>query len=207
MEEKESETLRKILKVSADEFLEYGFRGASLRAIVKKAGVTTGAFYGYFKSKEELFDALVKKNSDYLIELYKSVLFDFEKLSFDEQKKKIDNYSKFGLEQMFSYVWDHKESFRLILKSSAGTRYEHYIQDLAQLDTESNRQFNKILESQGIYIKHLDPLVERLLMTGMFTSLFNIIFEDITKEKALWTLNQMHEFFKAGGNCLMEAHN
>ena len=34
------------------EFLDKGFQGASLRQIVKNAGVTTGAFYGYFSSKE-----------------------------------------------------------------------------------------------------------------------------------------------------------
>lgn len=41
------------------EFLEKGFKSASLRNIVKAVGLTTGAFYGYYKSKEELFDALV----------------------------------------------------------------------------------------------------------------------------------------------------
>ncbi|MBQ2481666.1 MAG: TetR family transcriptional regulator, partial [Treponema sp.] len=64
MQNEESVTLEKILEVARAEFLEKGFRGASLREVVKKAGVTTGAFYGYFKSKEELFDALVKKHDE-----------------------------------------------------------------------------------------------------------------------------------------------
>ena len=33
-----------------EEFSEKGFQGASLRQIVKQAGVTTGSFYGYFSS-------------------------------------------------------------------------------------------------------------------------------------------------------------
>lgn len=41
------------------EFMEKGFQAASLRNIVKTAGVTTGAFYGYYNSKEELFSAVV----------------------------------------------------------------------------------------------------------------------------------------------------
>ena len=40
-----------------------GFKDASLRNIVKEAGLTTGAFYGYFNNKEELFNALVKDYS------------------------------------------------------------------------------------------------------------------------------------------------
>jgi len=34
--------------------LEKDFNSASLRNIVKTAGVTTGAFYGYFSGKEAL---------------------------------------------------------------------------------------------------------------------------------------------------------
>ena len=59
MSETEKTTLERILSAAMREFLEKGYQSASLRNIVKTAGVTTGAFYGYFKSKEELFGALV----------------------------------------------------------------------------------------------------------------------------------------------------
>ena len=45
----ESATQQKILEAAKQEFLEKGFQGASLRNIVKTAGVTTGAFYGCFR--------------------------------------------------------------------------------------------------------------------------------------------------------------
>ena len=50
LESKAPDTLEKIQQTALDEFLEKGFLGASLRQIVKHAGVTTGAFYGYFSS-------------------------------------------------------------------------------------------------------------------------------------------------------------
>ena len=52
MEERTTATLEKIQEAALTEFLDKGFQGASLRQIVKNAGVTTGAFYGYFSSKE-----------------------------------------------------------------------------------------------------------------------------------------------------------
>lgn len=55
-------TLEHIHIAAKKEFLEKGFRSASLRIIVKSAGVTTGAFYGYYSSKEELFAALVDEH-------------------------------------------------------------------------------------------------------------------------------------------------
>ena len=46
MEEKSTATLENIQEAALTEFLDKGFLGASLRQIVKNAGVTTGAFYG-----------------------------------------------------------------------------------------------------------------------------------------------------------------
>ena len=37
-----------------DEFDAESYRGVSLRKIVKMAGVTTGAFYGYYDSKGDM---------------------------------------------------------------------------------------------------------------------------------------------------------
>ena len=71
MSEAERTTLRSIFDAAKAEFLEKGFRGASLRNIVKTANVTTGAFYGYFNSKEELFDAIVGEQADYAMSAYK----------------------------------------------------------------------------------------------------------------------------------------
>ena len=63
MEDKSSATLENILHAALEEFSDKGFLGASLRQIVKKAGVTTGAFYGYFSSKEALFAAIVEPHA------------------------------------------------------------------------------------------------------------------------------------------------
>ena len=63
MEEKHNATLARIRQAAMQEFLDKGFQGASLRQIVKNAGVTTGAFYGYFSSKEALFNALVEPHA------------------------------------------------------------------------------------------------------------------------------------------------
>ena len=66
MNKKEQTTLNRIFSAALQEFLEKGYQSASLRNIVKMAGVTTGAFYGYYKSKEELFEALVGKHGSLL---------------------------------------------------------------------------------------------------------------------------------------------
>ena len=59
MDERTSHTLENIQQAALDEFSEKGFLGASLRQIVNNAGVTTGAFDGYFSRKEALFASIV----------------------------------------------------------------------------------------------------------------------------------------------------
>lgn len=202
-EEKENDTLTKILSVAQEEFLAMGFRGASLRALVKKAGVTTGAFYGYFKSKEELFDALVKEQADYIMGIYDGVLAEFERLPPEQQQASMDSYSSTGLQKMFDYAWEHKNAFRLILKSADGTRYENFIQDLAQKDMDSTENFYRMLESRGRKVERIDPMIEQLVITGTFSSFFTLILRDLSRSEAERGLSQLFRFYRGGWNSLM----
>ena len=54
-----TETQKKILEIGKREFLEKGFKDASLNRIVAEAGFTKGAFYGYYPDKAALFEDLV----------------------------------------------------------------------------------------------------------------------------------------------------
>ena len=60
MTEQQPTTLERIHQAARAEFREKGFPSASLRSIVKSLGMTTGAFYGYYPSKEALYEALAE---------------------------------------------------------------------------------------------------------------------------------------------------
>lgn len=47
-----------ILDAARAVFGEMGFEGASVRDIIRRTDLSVGAFYNYFRSKEEVFDAL-----------------------------------------------------------------------------------------------------------------------------------------------------
>ena len=49
----------KITKAAFDEFMEFGFQKASIRKIADRAGVTPGAVYTRYDSKDDLFCSLV----------------------------------------------------------------------------------------------------------------------------------------------------
>lgn len=55
------ETRTKLLDAAVEVFAEAGLQGASVLAICSRAGFTRGAFYSNFRSKEQLFLALLER--------------------------------------------------------------------------------------------------------------------------------------------------
>ena len=47
-----------ILDAAREVFSEMGFEAATVRDIIRRTGLSVGAFYNYYRSKEEVFDAL-----------------------------------------------------------------------------------------------------------------------------------------------------
>ena len=89
--------------------MEYGFKSASLRQIVKTAGVTLGAFYGYYDSKEELFEALVGEQYNHMMTCYRKAQIDFANLPPDEQPRRMSEISGECMHDMLLYAYDHLE--------------------------------------------------------------------------------------------------
>ena len=56
--DRKAQTRRALLDAAVEEFGRHGFRGARVESIAAAAGVTTGALYTHFRSKEDLFLAV-----------------------------------------------------------------------------------------------------------------------------------------------------
>lgn len=203
MSENEKTTLQSILAAAKAEFLEKGFRGASLRNIVKTANVTTGAFYGYYKSKEELFDALVGEQADYMMFVYKKAQEDFEKLPPEEQPVKMGEISGKCMEEMLDYTYENLDEFKLILQCSEGTRYESFIHDMVEVEINATHKFNEVLKSLGIESKLMNPQLEHILVSGMFAAYFEMVIHEMPKRQAKEYLKDLRAFYTAGWQKIM----
>ncbi|GMX63519.1 TetR/AcrR family transcriptional regulator [Paenibacillus elgii] len=67
---------QEILTVAGELFRHHGYAGTTVEAIIQKAGVAKGTFYYYFKSKEQILDALVHELVDRLCETYQQIADD-----------------------------------------------------------------------------------------------------------------------------------
>ena len=191
-------TLQKIHSIALQEFLERGFRGASLREIVKKAGVTTGAFYGYYKSKEELFDALVKPHADHLRGIFDRTMEEFRAVPKSEWARVMSDFSARGMNEMFDYASDYRDAFRLILCSSEGTKFENYIHEITEAEIDMTHKFYETISAQGFRPRSLNPTLEHMLISGMFSAFFELLIHDIPKDEGKKCVKELYDFYQSG---------
>ena len=198
MEEKSSDTLEKIQQAALEEFSEKGFLGASLRQIVKNAGVTTGAVYGYFSSKEALFASLVEPHAAALMGRFMEAQTGFAELPEQEQPAHMGEASGDYVDWMVDYICEHREPVNLLLCRAEGTSYEHFVHNMVEVEVEYTLKYMEVLRRLGKDIPQLDQSLCHIIASGMFNGLFEIVIHDMPREQAHRDVTQFRTFYTAG---------
>ena len=118
MEKSENAVRSRLLEAGKEEFRDRGFLKASLRAICKKADVTTGALYFFFESKAALFEEIVEET----VEDLKRIMGDFT-----DQEKQLhpEEYDRILME----FIWENRDIAKILIEGAEGTRYENFRED------------------------------------------------------------------------------
>lgn len=186
-----------LLEAGKQEFLSKGFQGASLRSIAASLGVTTGAIYRYYSDKEALFDALVAEPAREMEERYRKLQMEFAGMPF---KLQMETLPEIPNEQswMMGYLYDHFDAFKLIACCSAGTRYEHYIDILIDIETNSGRALIEKMEEAGMKVRPIDDELIHMLSSALFYGMFETVRHDMPREKAMSYMKSLVDFYSAG---------
>ena len=205
MEETTATTLEKIQDAAMEEFLDKGFLGASLRQIVKNAGVTTGAFYGYFSSKEALFASIVEPHAKALMGRFMEAQTSFAELPEEQQPSHMGVESSHCVHWMVDYICQHREPVKLLLTRSEGTSYEHFVHNMVEVEVEYTLQYMEVLRHLGKDIPTLDKSLCHIIASGMMSGIFEIVVHDMPREQALRDVDHLRDFYTAGWLKLMGA--
>jgi len=197
-------TQEKILESGKRIFLEKGFKSAPLRKIVKEAGYTLGAFYGYYKTKEELFYALTDEAAEGLKRIMGSMSKEIEKLPPERMIFDIMERYYEKLPEIADYIYSHKDEMILLIKCSAGTKYEGFFESFG----ESNKRFIKMgvemAKSVGITIHGLETDTFELLMRSYSEIMAKIIVEGRDREQVFRMMKDVGAVFRNGMLSIME---
>lgn len=200
----ETNTKERLLKSGMRLFLKNGFRNAPLRRIVADAGVTTGAFYGYFKNKEELFDTLVGKTANGVTKLMGNILKEIESIPVEVRLFRLGEIYVRRIPPAVDYVLRHKDEMRLLLACSEGTKYE----DLFDKVCRDNVGF---IES-GVSgaggkapLRPVDPMTLTIMISGYFSMFDKMILDDIDRDVIINSMTKIAKVYVNGLMALMLA--
>ena len=199
MVESSSATLEKIQQAALTEFLDKGFLSASLRQIVKNAGVTTGAFYGYFSCKEALFASIVEPHAAALMGRFMEAQTSFAGRPEAEQPEHMGEDSESCLDWMVDYICQNREPVKLLLCRAEGTGYESFVHNMVEVEVEYTLRYMEVLRRLGRRVPTLSRSLCHIIASGMFNGLFEVVIHDMPYEQALRDVKQLRAFYTAGG--------
>ena len=185
-----SSTQQQFLNLGKTEFLEHGFKGASLRQIVKQAGFTLGAFYGYYQSKEELFDALVKETADYIIVYIQGIYDEVKAYPPKERTEHMMECFAKRLPEAVDYLLEHREELQLLLMKAEGTRYENFSETMAAIS-------EKNVGENILWISRHD-MTFRLLIHAYYRMLIQVVLSGEDRENILKAMMDIQSLYYYG---------
>ncbi len=185
----------RITEAARKEFLEYGYNDASLRRIAANAGIQVSGLYTHFPNKEEMFASLVEPVITGFYELYHTIENEY----FGTIDQVDQNYEWEGDDEavrLMRFVYDNLEDFKLLIMCSQGTKYEDFVHEVAKLEEEVTARYMDELKANGCDIKDVDPMEMHLLTSAYVEAVFQPVFHNLDRDKAMHYAHTLQEFFR-----------
>lgn len=193
----------KILACAKEEFLEKGYSEASLRTIAAKADTTTGSIYSRFRDKEGLFGAIVEPAVDGLIQIFLKIQKEFHAVKAEDQPRLMEKYVSSSMDEMLDYVYDRFEEFQLLLDASYGTRYQDFVEQLVEIETEYTYKYmeaTKFLQDGSEITEEFVHITAR----AMFDSMFEVVRHRMDRETARKYIHMLEQYHYGGWGALIK---
>lgn len=124
MGKKGDDTRKRILDTAQHLILSHGYSGTSVDLLIRQLGMTKGAFFHHFKSKNELARTLIQRYSDEGIDLFQGAL------------TRARTYSDDPLQQLLILIRQYEEIFEGLSEPYDGCLLAAYAYEFHQFDED-----------------------------------------------------------------------
>ncbi|USQ95151.1 TetR/AcrR family transcriptional regulator [Caulobacter sp. RL271] len=138
-----------ILDAAREVFGELGYDAATVRDIIRRTGLASGTFYNYYKSKEEVFDALADDGARRFRPLLR------------EQSEKATDFESFlrgAILAYFDFLAVEQESWRLNRPAGEQIPHARATPEIVAVFDEVREAFARVLEHEHTPKVDLDYL-------------------------------------------------
>ena len=172
----------KILHAAQTEFLENGYENASMRKIAAAAGVTIGAIYTRYATKDALFCGVVQPLIDRIAQAFASIRSTYYETQPDIQIRQMAHSMDTESACILHLLFDDYDRAVLLLCRSTGSSLESFF------DTIIERKIQEtVVFFRQSNVPHPSEQVLRLLIGGQFHMYAQIIHDgyDLAQAKEL----------------------
>ncbi|WP_437769374.1 TetR/AcrR family transcriptional regulator [Sorangium sp. So ce281] len=158
-----------LLRAAEAAFTERGLAAARVEDITERAGVSKGAFYLHFQSKDDCFKQIVETFIARLADCVEPppIVFEAERASVNEYFKRVLAHDLDVLE----FCWQNRALLRMMLAGGGGTPYAYLIDEFAQRVARQVEGRVRYAIDIGLYRCDLEPSVIAALISGAFDRL------------------------------------
>jgi AcrR family transcriptional regulator len=158
-----------LLRVAEAVFAERGLSGARVEDITARAGVSKGAFYLHFQSKEDCFKQIVE---GFLARLAGSIDPPTDLLSGGAEAagdllERVHAHDTAVLE----FCWQNRALLSMMLVGGGGAPYAYLVDELAARVARQAEQWLRHGMHVGVYRRDIDPAVIAVLISGAYDRL------------------------------------
>ncbi len=188
----------RVLECAKEEFLKNGYKDASLRIIAVNANTTTGSIYTRFGDKEGLFSALVEPVVEGMLQMFCHTQEVFHSFDKETQRSTMPQYSSKSMDQLLSYMYEHFDTFQLLLDSSYGTKYHHFLDEMVRIEVEYTYQYMEVIGCESIKRGVVTEDFLHIITTTYFEGVFEVVRHNMQQDEAEKYINMLRIYHMAG---------
>lgn len=192
----------KIIDAAYSEFLEKGYRGASLRKIAEKAGVTVGAIQIRYKTKDALFGSLLAPFLSEIEKTFQDTRMEYWQHPAEERLSYMETSMRMESEAILKLIFDHYNDAILLLCRSEGSDLAGCFDQIVERKVRESEAF-----FQATNADCFDPALLRLLIASQFHSYHQIVQEGYDQRTARRYMNALMRYHLGGWTTLLNAIN
>ena len=187
-----------VLECAKKEFLEKGYKDASLRTIAQEAGTSTSSIYTRFGDKEGLFRAIVEPAAEEMKRMFLAIQENFDQLDDSVQQSEMGQYTSLHQMELLDYIYDHFDEFKLLLTSGENSTYQEFLHRVVEIDNQCTMRYIQASGNDAISSGRLTPELSHLLSSAFYTGMFEVVIHDMPKDQAVEHIQRMRRFYIAG---------
>ncbi|MDO5716180.1 MAG: helix-turn-helix domain-containing protein [Tissierellia bacterium] len=200
-------TKERIIEAAREEFTTRGFENISMRELARKARCTTGAIYGIFDGKEDLFRACVEEDIEYI-----KFRMDEADKNFhlpenpEEQEPYMRNHISTIITLLSELFTTYEKSLAMVLRRGEGKVYDDLMTFLWRMKYEANLAFYS-KTTGGTELNDQVKLVISIMSRSTINAILAMMKKNWTVDEKKEYLSKIIGFQRAGWIYLTEKEN